>query len=221
MGVAERRQREKHQRRCRILDAAERVFLKQGLGAATMDQVAREAELSKGTLYLYFKSKDELWLQVANRALEELVTLLKRSAAAGGSGLWRLERLLIAYAEFMRGHRERFRMATSWLLDDYIVSGSPAFERYRELIGAVFATVSQAVDLGKQDGSIRTALPTLELVVQLWGGLLGVLMVESSSAEVARRLPGPVDFAALVPAYVQLLLGGVAGLADAGPAADA
>ena len=56
MGIAERKEREKLQRRNDIIDAAERLFFQHGFETPTMDDVAREAELSKGTLYLYFKS---------------------------------------------------------------------------------------------------------------------------------------------------------------------
>ena len=52
MGIAERREREREQRRNTILDAAETVFFSKGINLATMDEVAEEAELSKGTLYL-------------------------------------------------------------------------------------------------------------------------------------------------------------------------
>ena len=61
MGIAERKEREKEQRRKAILDAAEKVFFEKGLKYSTMDDVAEEAELSKGTLYLYFKNKEELF----------------------------------------------------------------------------------------------------------------------------------------------------------------
>ena len=57
MGVAERRQREKEERRSCIVAAAEAVFLEKGLDVATMDEIAARAEVSKGTLYLYFKEK--------------------------------------------------------------------------------------------------------------------------------------------------------------------
>ena len=60
MGIAERKEREKEHRRNTILDAAEEVFFSKGINLATMDEVAERAELSKGTLYLYFKNKEEL-----------------------------------------------------------------------------------------------------------------------------------------------------------------
>lgn len=67
MGVAARKQREKEERRAAILDAAEAVFASKGVAETTMDDIAQQAELGKGTLYLYFTSKNELYLAIANR----------------------------------------------------------------------------------------------------------------------------------------------------------
>lgn len=64
MGAPERREREKHQRREQILDAARKVFAKRGFKGATIEDIAGEAELSAGTLYLYFKSKDEMYFSL-------------------------------------------------------------------------------------------------------------------------------------------------------------
>lgn len=60
MGIYERKQREKERRRQEILSAAREVFSKKGFNSATMEEIASRAELSPGTLYLYFKNKEEL-----------------------------------------------------------------------------------------------------------------------------------------------------------------
>lgn len=60
MGTHERKEREREHRREDILDAAQHVFFEKGLPTATMDEIAEIAELSKGTLYLYYKSKEDL-----------------------------------------------------------------------------------------------------------------------------------------------------------------
>ena len=51
-----------------IIDAAEKVIFSRGLEDASMDMVAKEAQLGKGTLYLYFKSKNELYRAILYRA---------------------------------------------------------------------------------------------------------------------------------------------------------
>jgi len=73
MGIRERKEREKERRRQQIVVAAKRVFATKGFGRATMEDIANEAELSPGTLYLYFKSKDDLCASLSLRVLEYFV----------------------------------------------------------------------------------------------------------------------------------------------------
>ena len=58
------------ERKFQILNAAEGVFTKKGLDVARMDDIAEETGLSKGTLYLYFKSKDDLIIAILDRIFE-------------------------------------------------------------------------------------------------------------------------------------------------------
>jgi len=72
MGIKERKNRERERRQQQIMVAAKRVFSQKGFGKATMEDIAREAELSPGTLYLYFKNKDELFSSLSLRILQYL-----------------------------------------------------------------------------------------------------------------------------------------------------
>jgi AcrR family transcriptional regulator len=64
MGIKERREREKKIREKEIQAAAKEVFLEKGFRATTMEDIAKKAELSPATIYLYFKSKDELYVSL-------------------------------------------------------------------------------------------------------------------------------------------------------------
>ena len=70
MGIQERKKRERERRRQQIIVAAKRVFSEKGFSRTTMEDIAREAELSPGTLYLYFKNKDELYASLSLRILQ-------------------------------------------------------------------------------------------------------------------------------------------------------
>ena len=72
MGIQERKKRERERRRQQIIVAAKRVFSEKGFSKSTMEDIAREAELSPGTLYLYFKNKDELYASLSLRILQYL-----------------------------------------------------------------------------------------------------------------------------------------------------
>ena len=69
MGIKERKEREKERRRQQIMVAAKRVFSRQSFNKATMEDIAKEAELSPGTIYLYFKNKEELFASLSLRIL--------------------------------------------------------------------------------------------------------------------------------------------------------
>jgi AcrR family transcriptional regulator len=72
MGIEERKEREKKQRRQQIVNAAEKVFAAKGFSGATVENIADEAELSPATLYLYFKNKDELYASLNLKMLKVL-----------------------------------------------------------------------------------------------------------------------------------------------------
>jgi AcrR family transcriptional regulator len=212
LGIVERRRRERQERRQGILDAAERVFLQKGIAAATMDEIAQQAELSKGALYLYFKNKDELYLSLAVRALTELLDTLDavRENSRTQRGLDRLRTLIRAYVAFARAHESRFRVAMSWLGSEYSVAGvGDTFSEYRALVARVFSHGVEAIETGKHDGSIRAELETAKTLVQLWAGTLGVLLLELNGAEVKRRMPARLDLPGLVDSFIDLALRGV------------
>jgi AcrR family transcriptional regulator len=77
MGIQERKERERERRRQQIMVAAKRVFTIKGFSKATMEDIAKEAELSPGTLYLYFKNKDELYASLSLRILQYLLMRLE------------------------------------------------------------------------------------------------------------------------------------------------
>jgi len=82
MGIAERKERERQKRRAEIVKAAEQVFFTRGFEKSTMDDIAERAELSKGTLYLYFKSKEELLFLIQFRTFDSLCDQLKEIIAS-------------------------------------------------------------------------------------------------------------------------------------------
>jgi AcrR family transcriptional regulator len=77
MGIEERKEREKKMRRRQIMDAAKKVFASKGYGEATIENIAEEAEFSPATLYLYFKSKDELLASLNLKLLQTLIAKME------------------------------------------------------------------------------------------------------------------------------------------------
>lgn len=76
MGISERKEREKKQRKERILEAALRAFQERGFLNVTMSGIAEAAELSIGTLYLYFKNKEDIYAGLACMGCQKCDLLL-------------------------------------------------------------------------------------------------------------------------------------------------
>ena len=110
MGITERKEREKEHRREEIIDAAQTIFFQKGLQLATMDEIAEAAELSKGTLYLYYKSKEDLYLAVLARGMDILYDMFSTVVAESEPIAKKIAHLLDAYLRFFKEQRNYFRM---------------------------------------------------------------------------------------------------------------
>ena len=110
MGITERKEREKEHRREQILDAAEKVFFGKGFPASTVDDIAAAAELSKGTIYLYFKSKEDILLGIHLRGSEKMYEMFHAATSGPEPVLVLVTMLGGAYFEFFKTQRDYFRI---------------------------------------------------------------------------------------------------------------
>ncbi len=178
MGVAERKQREKVQRRDAIVDAAEDVFFKEGIENASMDQVAKKAELSKGTLYLYFKSKEELYRAIILRGFIILKRKLKESALVQSSGFEQVRAISDAYIKFSNEHLGYFNAILHYQNDIFDRKNSePISVQSLEGGNAVIQVLINALEKGKEDKSIHSAVNSVETAFVLWSQITGLLQV--------------------------------------------
>jgi TetR/AcrR family transcriptional regulator len=97
-----RKQRETELRKQMILEAAEKLFLSNGYEDTTMDEIADDSEFSKGTLYNYFTSKEELYLAIGTKAYEIIIDLTKNSIKKQKHGVDQLKTVGYAYYEFTK-----------------------------------------------------------------------------------------------------------------------
>jgi AcrR family transcriptional regulator len=87
MGINERREREKNERRRAILNCARELILLQGVDRVSMEDIARKAELSKATLYLYFSGKEIIFNEICEEAARVFLDHFKPLLETGVSGM--------------------------------------------------------------------------------------------------------------------------------------
>src|SRR5437016_14443491 len=96
-----------------ILDAADRLLARYGYKKMTMDDVAKEVGIGKGTIYLHFKSKEEIALARVDRIVDRLNERLRGIAHSNGSAVARLRRMLVVRVlfRFVRAEHEYARIS--------------------------------------------------------------------------------------------------------------
>ncbi|HET58175.1 MAG TPA: TetR/AcrR family transcriptional regulator [Deltaproteobacteria bacterium] len=127
MGSHERRRREKEFRRKQILDAARKLLFQKGINATTVNQIAHNAELSVGTLYLYFKNKEDIYAALQEEGLDILHKMIKKAASGTDDPQKKLENIALAYLEFSRRRRRYYEIYNHFLSAPDVVF-SPRFK---------------------------------------------------------------------------------------------
>jgi AcrR family transcriptional regulator len=178
MSVAERRFREKEARRRQILDAARVVFQEKGFAETTIEEIAEKTELSKGTLYLYFPSKEEIYFSLMLEGSAILYEMLKDAAQADLPADTRLRRLGGAYLKFYREYTGYFRM-----LFLYYSSTSWQEKLTAQLCAQCEAQAKQSLDLvaslisqGIEQGLFRQCNPW-ETSILFWTAHNGIILL--------------------------------------------
>ncbi len=178
MGIIERRVREREQRHNDIVDAAEKVFFSGGLEHATMDDVAREAELSKGTLYLYFKSKEELYLAIHLRGNSILKNMFEKAVARFDRGIEKVRSIGQAYMEFYQKYPDYFHAMIYYesRVFDYQDQNSIAIQCV-EMGKSTLEILIDAIEFGIKDGTIRSDIDSKKTAISLWGQSTGIIQI--------------------------------------------
>jgi len=185
MGIAERREREKEQRRNDIVDAAEHVFFERGVASATMEDVAARAELAKATLYLYFRSKEELYAAILARGSRILHDMFVAAIASAADGISQVAAVGRAYIAFFDAHPDYFN-AMIYFDSRNVEAGGECFGECRDLGDKTMGIFVGAVEKGIDDGTIRSDLDAGQIAVILWAqttGLLQILTIKKAHLE--------------------------------------
>jgi AcrR family transcriptional regulator len=177
MGISERKQREKEQRKNEIVDAAERLFFSRGYEEVSMDEIAREVELNKATLYLYFENKEALFATVVLRGVRILTEHYRECMEMQVPGIAKVALMGRAYSRFSEEYPEYLRLIHFY--------GSERFSRenpYTAEIGKGYGTcrriLQDAIREGIGDGTIRADLDPFLASMYLMISFMGILSLE-------------------------------------------
>jgi len=186
MGVQERRQREKIKRNNQIVDAAEQVIFEKGIHKATMDDIAKAAELGKGTLYGYYKSKAEILLAINERASRKLADLFAQASAESETGRKKVRAIGQAYIQFAYEFPGYYQFISLFEAGNMEIDAEEvAKNNYR-----VNCELVEAIRAGMDDGSIRQDVNPEAVSKCLWAMSTGVIQLMHVKGEIMERNQG-------------------------------
>jgi AcrR family transcriptional regulator len=190
LGLEERRKREREHRKSLILRAARKLFFEKGFRHVTVDSIARKAELSKGSIYLYYDSKEEIYTQILlndiDKFHERFSDLLQNPASASEA----LMRFANIYIDFFLNDRELFRILMTFMLHTNNMN-LPA-----ELNNHIIKTMNRTIDIieqifrcGMERGEFPPATNLRLNRNALWGMLNGIVSLHLFTGVELKRVP--------------------------------
>ena len=196
-----RKEREYLVHREEILSAAEKVFAAKGFFLTTMSDIAREAEFGTGTLYKYFRSKEELYFTLIDEKVEEINRLVKDELSQRSSAVERIKKALGLQFEFFEQNRDFFRIYISernrfeWTVKDEL--GKGLHEKMVTYINILAEVMRQGIDREE----FRSMNPT-----DLAHALVGIVNSFVFEWMISRE---PYPLISKVDTVLEIFLGGV------------
>ncbi|HYE42134.1 MAG TPA: TetR/AcrR family transcriptional regulator [Caulobacteraceae bacterium] len=196
--------RRKEARPAEIVEAAFAVFAEKGFAAARLDEIARRAGVSKGALYLYFETKEDLFRAVVRDAVAPNVAAIAAFAESWPGSFAELARMLLPRAAQMLVATGAGKVAKMVIGES---RNFPELARHwhAEVITPALGALSRRIQRAQEQGELRPGDPracAFSLVGPLLMGLIWREVMEPIGAE-------PVDIEALAAQHVETVLAGL------------
>lgn len=189
MGLLERRGKEKNSRKKLILKSARTLFFEKGFNKVTVDEIAKTSELGKGSIYLYFRSKEEIYAQILLNDIDnfnqQISVLFNRKNSASDL----LVEFSCIYVDFFLNDSELFRILMTYMLQ-------PAKMNLSEKLNSqIFSANVRSIDaigrilqLGAESKEFPVDINLKQNQNAIWGLLNGIISLYIfSGAQVKRR----------------------------------
>lgn len=181
MSSTDQKSKEREQRREAILTSAIELIENQGFETTTMDDIAEKADISKGTLYLYFRDKAALHQSIKKKALSLLNNKFQEIFHEDITGAEVIRKMALTYLDFIIDNRIFNRaMMLFEQTNKKELEGENITDECISMENDLFMLMVRALQIGIQDESIRTSLPPKILGLHLVFEMRGILQYLTS-----------------------------------------
>ncbi len=189
MSVTEWKEREKEQRKNDIINVASKLCADKDFDEVSMNKIAKEVGLGKGTLYLYFKNKESLYYAVVLRGIRIWVNMVKKELKKANSGLERIILYGNAYNEFSNEYPDYLNMLYSPTslkkqFDMDKINSSEEFQEVKRLFKELMYIGIDSIQTGIDEGEIRSEMDPVEAIILLSVIINGTVNMGSWAKEI-------------------------------------
>lgn len=178
MEISARRDKEKQIRRESILDAAELIFFSKGFANSSMEEIAKQAQLSRPLLYVYFNDKAAIMRGVMLRAARTLEEYFSRALETGANGMQQIEGIGHSYYAFSKEQINYFNVLTQMNTFPESKADNTQIEEILDCKERISVIMVEALRNGMKDGSLNAGHlhDPVQSAYFLQGALHGVIM---------------------------------------------
>ena len=174
MGLKERRKREKEERRNQILDAARSLLFEKGLHATSINQIAKLAELGVGTIYFYYKSKEEIFADLQEEGLELLFTRILKVSNKNLPPDVKLREIGLQYIRFSEESRDYYDIMNYFLASPEIFFAPNLKSKVDRHGSHIIGLIIETINAGTRSGLFQSINPRRDAIT-FWGTLHGLI----------------------------------------------
>jgi len=193
MGIQERKEREKEQRKADIVRCATKVFLAKGFIHASMDEIAECAEFSKATLYLYYRNKEEIFLHVINNILDNFIQYIEVRLSEVDSAIDKIRMIGEAYLDFYSNcHGQYLLLNSQESIAGIDLSNQESYREYLNRTSRFWTLICAQISVAIEEGYFQNNVKAIEIAITLWSTSIGLMQILDSIKY--QKLPENSDF---------------------------
>jgi TetR/AcrR family fatty acid metabolism transcriptional regulator len=150
-----------------IIEAAVRVFARKGYYNSRVSDIAREAGIAAGTIYLYFKTKDDILVTLFRDKMADFVDTVRKAIAVEPDAARKVRRLVSLHFRILEENPDLAEVVQVELRQGQkFFRGASSQE-----IGAYFALIGSVLEEGVAEGRFRSGLPVKVATKMLFGAM--------------------------------------------------
>ncbi len=173
MSTVTRKQKEKQNRKSEILKAAEKVMLANGLNGLNIDLIATETQLAKGTIYLYFKSKEEILSLLSIKSRNKLYNEFLKVKKLDLPPIERLKLIAKANYIFYKKSPLHHDLVSLYEANNSLTESEEMYLTSDKISKLVSSIAQEAID----NNTLNPNLNPTQLTMMLWGVTIGIVQL--------------------------------------------